>query len=466
MKHLYAALSDQHSEDADDYYTICKRNYEDKPPKTRHQAIIYTAIWEHECATPAKKIEEACQTINWYENEPPLPEKEVTRLVNLVLKTANIGALNLEDGQLCYIEKSPARPFLFGRDVIPLGTVSVIGGLGGSGKSMAVVEMMTASATQNTYANRPTTNQTCSLYLAFEDSQDELNARFSAVMANYSINDRDLVMKNAKAISLVGQSMPLVTMKGRNAVPTGFSELLIEKVLELKELTKTEQALLIIDHARLAATIDWNDAAQVTVLTQELHKIAHEANAAVVLIAHSPKNTASPDHEISQADIAGSSALVDNARYVGLVRGMNPKEAKDLGIKPEARNSYLKLECVKSNYSKTGLIGWFVKTSCPNHHVATHTYVEPCKTITAKEGDSADESKVIKYIRANPDLTLTDLRKRAGKGGALGMSDLKIRDIVNTLLEKGLLAHIPPTANYTKKTTPQFKGVLGVPSHV
>lgn len=309
-------------------------------------------------------------------------------------------------------------------------------------------------------------NGTCTLYLAFEDSQEELNARFSAVMMGYSQTQKDQVHKNVRAISLVGKQFQLIVMKGRSPLPTGLSNLLIEKILELKKLSGLSKAMLVIDHARLIAPIDWNDAAQVTAITQELHKIAHEASAAVVLIAHSPKNTASPDHEISQADIAGSSALVDNARYVGLVRGMSPKEAKDLGIKPEARSNYLKLECVKSNYSKTGLIGWFAKTSCPNHHVATHTYVEPYKTTPTKEGDSADESKVIKYIRANPNLTLTDLRKRAGKSGALGMSDLKIRGIVNELLEKGLLAHVPPTANYTKKTTPQFKGVLSVPSHV
>jgi len=308
--------------------------------------------------------------------------------------------------------------------------------------------------------------ETCSLYLAFEDSQKELNARFSAVMTGYSQVQKEQVAKNVRAISLVGKRFQLVAMQGRSPEPTGLSDLLIEKILELKDLSGLQKAMLVIDHARLVAPIDWNDATQVTILTQELHKIAHEADAAVVLIAHSPKNTASPDHEVSQADIAGSSALVDNARYVALVRGMSPKEAKDLGVKPDARGNYLKLECVKSNYSKSGLIGWFIKTSCPNHHVATHTYVEPIKTIPTKEGDSADESRIIKYIRQNPDLTLTDLRKRAGKNGVLGMSDLKIRDLVNTLLDKGLLVHMSPSANYTKKTTPQFKGVLGVSSHV
>lgn len=421
-----------------------------------------------------EKINAICKRLNEDLNNPALESTVVHQIINSVvsrsIRQKIINDLDLDidldKGNINYSLTSPARPFIFGRDVIPMNTLSVIGGLGGSGKSMAMVEMIGAAAIGDVYAKRSATGATCCLYLAFEDGQTELNARFSAVMTNYTSNQRELITKNVRAISMVGQRFQLIAIKNKNVEPTGLGDLLIEKLLELKGLAGLSNALLVIDHARLVASIEWNDAAQVTVLTQELHRIAYEAQAAVVLIAHSPKNTAAADHQVSQADIAGSSALVDNARYVGLVRGMSPSEAKELGIKPEARTNYLKLECIKSNYSKTGLIGWFLKTECKNHHVAMHTYVEPCKTSPIREGDSANESKIIKYVRANPDLTLTDLRKRAGKNGVLGMSDLKIRDVVNTLLEKGLLAHIPPTANYTKKTTPQFKGVLGVPSHV
>ncbi len=421
-----------------------------------------------------EQINVICHRLNEDLNSPTLESTVVNQIINSVISRSIrlkiISALDLDieldRGNIDYSTTSPVRPFLFGRDVIPMNTLSVIGGLGGSGKSMAMVEMMGAAAIGNVYSKRPATEATCCLYLAFEDSQIELNARFSAVMSNYTSNQRELITKNVRAISMVGQRFQLIAIKNKNLEPTGLGDLLIERLLELKSLTGLSNTLLVIDHARLVASIEWNDAAEVTILTQELHRIAYEAQAAVVLIAHSPKNTAAADHQVSQADIAGSSALVDNARYVGLVRGMSPSEAKDLGIKSEARTNYLKLECIKSNYSKTGLIGWFLKTECKNHHVATHTYVEPCKTIITREGDSANESRIIKYIRANPDLTLTDLRKRAGKNGVLGMSDLKVRDVVNTLLEKGLLAHIPPSANYTKKTTPQFKGVLGVSSHV
>lgn len=421
----------------------------------------------------AQEAESICLKLNDSINEPPLELSVVKKIIKPYKqhkereeKVKELGLnLDIQSGLLRYTNTSQKRSFLFGSDIVPMNTLSVIGGLGGSGKSQAVMQMIASSAIGSSYAGR-SSEMTCSLLLGFEDSQEEINARFSAIMGSFSISQRELVEKNVRALSLVGENFQLVCMKGRNAEATGFTDLLIEKILELKEITNLEKALLVIDHARLVASIDWNDAAQVTVLTRELHRISHEADTAVVLIAHSPKNTAAATHEISQADIAGSTALVDNARYVAIIKGMNTDEAKSFGIKAEARSNYLKYECVKTNYSSKPSPSWFIKVPCQNHQVATHDYVELHKPIPEKIGDNADESKIVKYIRTNPDLTLTDLRKRAGKEGVLGMSDLKIQRTVNELLEKGLLVHVPPSTNYSKKTTPNFKGVLGVSGHV
>jgi RecA-family ATPase len=237
-------------------------------------------------------------------------------------------------------------------------------------------------------------------------------------------------------------------------------------MIELKALTGLTRAMLVIDHARLVAMVDWNDAAQVTVLTRELHRIASEAESAVVLIAHSPKSTGAADHEISQADVAGSSALVDNARYVAIIKGMTAAEAKKLGVSEENRSNYVNFESVKSNYSPKGRVGWFKKVPCPNHHVATHEYVQLHKPIISRIGDTSEEAKVIKYVRANPDLSYTDLRARAGKKTELGLSDNQLMIATNGLLEKGLLKYVMPSLDYTKKITPNFKGVLAVANGV
>jgi RecA-family ATPase len=414
-------------------------------------------------------IEKICLSINQNIGNPPLEDAQVHMLIKKNVDTYNRKEklpeinfkLTLDSGILRYVESSPARDFLFGNDLIPLNTVSTLGGNGGTGKSMALSYMTAHSACELSFSDR-TATQVCSLVLAFEDDQNELNARYSAIMANFTDDQKALVEKNIRAISLVGQTMQLVTMNGRNAEATGISDLLIEKLLELKSKTGLSNALLVLDHARLIASLDWNDSGQVSVLTRELHKIAHEAEATVLLVAHSPKNTLAPNHATSQADIAGSSALVDNSRHVLIVRGMNSDEAKSLGIKDDHRKSYTKIECVKSNYSETGHIGWFKRDRALNHPVGTLTHVNLIKTTPTKVGDTTDESTLIKYIKANPDLTLTELRARAGKKTPLGLSDLTVQKLVNKLLNDGLLIYVEPSAGYTKKITNGFKGVLGV----
>jgi AAA domain len=437
---------------------------------TRKQAIIANAIWHANQDREFSSTLSICLGINKNFNHPPLGEHIVS---DLVLKTYEDSAqhlqgknskkfeLDLNSGRLTYVESSPARDFLFGSDLIPLHTVSIIGGNGGTGKSMALSYMTAHSACGLSFSDR-TATQVCSLVLAFEDDQNELNARYSAIMANFTDNQKTLVQENIRAISLVGKSMQLVTMKGRNTEATGMSDILIEKLLELKSKTGLSNALLVLDHARLVATLDWNDSGQISVLTRELHKIAHEAEATVLLVAHSPKTTLSANHVTSQADIAGSSALVDNLRHILIVRGMNQDEAKSLGIKEDHRKQYTKIECVKSNYSETGHIGWFKRDRALNHPVGTLTHVNLVKTTPTKIGDTADESKLIKYIKANSDLTLTELRARAGKKTPLGLSDLVVQKLVNKLLNDGLLIYVEPSASYTKKRTNGFKGVLGV----
>ncbi|MBT8541218.1 AAA family ATPase [Polynucleobacter paneuropaeus] len=419
------------------------------------------------------KLEEVLIKINQNLNEPPLSDDQVRKIIFKELRDQGhakfIDAapikLDLADGQLSYVSNSPRRQFLFGYDIIPMNTLSVLAGLGGGGKTQAVIQMMVASATGESYAER-SCSPTCSMLLGFEDSREEINARFSATMEYCSADQRALVEKNVRAISLIGADFQLVTLKGRIPETTGYADLLIQKMIELKSLTGLARAMLVIDHARLVAMIDMNDAAQTTILTRELHRIASEAEAAVVLIAHSPKSTGAADHEISQADVAGSSALVDNARYVAIIKGMTAAEAKKLGINEDERNNYVNFESVKSNYSPKGKVGWFKKSPCPNHHVATHQFVKLNKPIISRIGDTSEEAKVIKYVRANPDLSYTDLRARAGKKTDLGLSDNQLMVATNGLLEKGLLKYVMPSIDYSKKITPNFKGVLVVANEI
>ena len=107
-------------------------------------------------------IEEVCLGINQNLNDPPLESYIVREIIEGLASKAvrkkiisNLGfEISLGEGVISYSVSTPARPFLFGNDIIPLGTLSVIGGLGGSGKSMAMVEMIGAAAIGGAYANR------------------------------------------------------------------------------------------------------------------------------------------------------------------------------------------------------------------------------------------------------------------------------------------------------------------------
>lgn len=110
----------------------------------------------------AEQVEEISMRLNEDLNNPPLKSDVVSRIVRSLISKASrqqaIGDLGLDislnEGVISYSASTPGRPFLFGNDVIPLGTLSVIGGLGGSGKSMAMIEMIGAAAIGGAYANR------------------------------------------------------------------------------------------------------------------------------------------------------------------------------------------------------------------------------------------------------------------------------------------------------------------------
>lgn len=126
------------------------------------QRILENArrMLRQDCSGP--DIEDVCLGINQNLNDPPLEARLVREIIGSLTTSAarkkvidDLGFdIDLNNGIISYSASTPARSFLFGNDVIPMGTLSVIGGLGGSGKSMAMVEMIGAAAIGGNYANR------------------------------------------------------------------------------------------------------------------------------------------------------------------------------------------------------------------------------------------------------------------------------------------------------------------------
>lgn len=413
-----------------------------------------------------QEIELGCIGFNQQKINPPLPLEKVLDIAKRyeaqplqTNATEPMGAahsskkefeLDLNLGLIKLVASSPKRPFIGGEDIIPLGTYSALAGLGGIGKTNAVISLAAQASIGGSFAGR-LCKETCVLMLACEDSEAEINARFCAAIESLPKDKQEQALKNIRVFSLVGQDIHMVKMVGRNAEPTGKSAALIEAANRLKEQTGVERCLVIIDHARMIASVDWNDSAQATVFTREMQHIASETGAGLVVLTHTNKNSMRADHIASQGDVSGSSAIVDNARWVVLVNTMGDADAKSLGIPLEAKQNYVSLEIVKTNYCAMGRIGWFLKRTVKHHSVAVLDHIELAKPTTSKPGDNALEKRLIEYLKTHPGLTINKLKGFAGTKGPFKASEKLVVCAVQELIGKDMVKLEAPSDERRKE---------------
>jgi hypothetical protein len=211
--------------------------------------------------------------------------------------------------------------------------------------------------------------------------------------------------------------------------------------------------LIIIDHARLAMDGDPNDAAHVTQLTRALTHVAQATKAAVVLICHSPKSVLSKDSDqINAADIAGSSAFVDNARSAFMLYGMRAKDAKSYGVSESDAKKYVKFECVKANYAPTGSVWWFERKTLDDWQTAILQPINLIRPMFAPGQAKAQLRKnILDYITATPGKSQRQLRNMAGKTRHFGASERELTAALEALISEGRLSLRKPTLDERKK---------------
>jgi DNA-binding transcriptional ArsR family regulator len=194
----------------------------------------------------------------------------------------------------------------------------------------------------------------------------------------------------------------------------------------------------------------------VTQLTRVLTNIAKQTGAAVVLIAHSPKSVLGKEgDEINAADIAGSSAFVDNSRAAFMAYGMRKEEAKHHHIAEEDRSSYVRLAAVKANYASSGGGYWFKRVVLPNWEVAVLDSVSLHSPAPfQRKSVTALRDRILEELRKKPGgVTARNLRDKSGTTGVLKASEAAVRREIEAMKEAGLVELRKPTVAELK----QFK---------
>ena len=231
---------------------------------------------------------------------------------------------------------------------LPVGEVMVVSGAGGMGKSQLALEVAVAAATGGTALGirehapiwlDPTEGP--ALFVSYEDRVPILRDRAAAISTRHDHN-RDLLNRLHLADDYPPIWQTSDTLIGAKSGPAeGWNRLVVD-------VARSRPSLIIIDPASVA--LEGNpisEIAPVRAFMLALRRLGDWAQAAVILVAHSPKSGRTAGAGASSADaIAGSGAWYDAARMV-LTLTRPPQDSEQRMI----------LTAAKCQYSAPGPLG-------------------------------------------------------------------------------------------------------------
>ena len=189
-------------------------------------------------------------------------------------------------------QETPPREWII-KDVIPRGSVTLLGGDGGVGKSMLAKQLCVAMATGTAWLNQQVKKE-AALFLSAEDDHDELWRRFSDICRHTGVNFADLAGDpyNAErppliARSLAGENAIFATPEGRSNVlkPTKFFEE-IEEYLTKIAMPHRHPKLVVLNSLADFFGGNENDRSQARQFIGLLRGLCTIHKTTVVVLAH------------------------------------------------------------------------------------------------------------------------------------------------------------------------------------
>ena len=343
----------------------------------------------------------------------------------------------------------PPRRWLV-NERLPLDVVGILAAAGGTGKSMATLQLAVSVATGWPWLDQEMGEPGSVLMLSAEDDRDEVHRRLAAVLELYSY-DADPFAADAFAdyhaqvserlfiFDRVGDDNRLTAKIDRETIPTGFADRVVETAAQMPEPPK----LIVLDPLARFDGGDPNDNSDGTRLIEAAERI-RKATGATVLLPHHVAKGSLRDSQAGQEAVRGASGLVDGARWVGMLASMKPDQAKEYGIDRDDAGQYVLFNTPKANYSapwpgiwlKRRSGGALVPTSLTPQKEAARdrhsedAYAETLPRILHKVREAAQNGEPITRRR---------LRDYAGAGGIFGVGDQSLRAMIERAIDEGHL---------------------------
>ena len=244
---------------------------------------------------------------------------------------------------------------------IPRGKVGVIGGFGGSGKSMAVMHLALSIASgKNTLMRcynggvlmpNPVTHKVALLF----GEEDEAGCLYRLKCQLDKMNLRGnyhSFINNLKIIPLATAG-DVSLVHGRNRDETGMEPEHRYKLLEktLIEASPDGYDLIVVDPLSHFGGLDFeNDNGMAVRLMRKLTQLTTLKGSPTVLgVHHSPKGA--KNNRLDDA-LRGSSALKDNSRWVGIIRRINEDTEGLTSMTTSQGHRVIELVTAKTNYTE------------------------------------------------------------------------------------------------------------------
>jgi len=252
----------------------------------------------------------------------------------------------------------PPRRFLL-EPLMPLGTVGLVVGPGGVGKSLTLLDLCIQVATPvcSGDGNRdhvpgplggaiPPDARGASVFLTLEDDRAEIHRRAVA------LDPRD-TRSGVPCYIIPGLDLPdfdpiLVTAEGRAAALTEFAETGLDNLLgNIAVAAGRPVRLLVLDPAGDFLDVDENDATYVKLFMRRLRVMAVRHGCTIILLGHVAK-----DLDVEGPSMRGSSAWVANSRFAYALWRPPTTEAQKLARKLNVTADQLVLgNLIKANHA-------------------------------------------------------------------------------------------------------------------
>lgn len=361
-------------------------------------------------------------------------------------------------------QEPPPRQWLV-RDVLPLGLVGVLGAAGGTGKSMAMLQLAVGICTGLPWLGMQVDQDHTGavLMLSTEDDRDEIHRRLHSVLNYYRTHlcvypqfdgewsqHEANIRKRLFVFDRVGEDN-LLTRKSMGE--TCRTEL-AERVIRTAQASEEPARLIVLDPLSRFDGGDPNDNADGTRLIEAAEHI-RKSTGATVLLPHHVSKASMKDTAAGQEALRGASGLVDGARWVGLLRGMSDDQAKHYGVDEEDVIRFVRFAVPMANYGPNQGGTWMERWAGGVLVPADLKRQPDAKT--AQRGEDAYAEilpKIVEKVRGAQEkgepLTRRRLRDYAGASGIFGVGDQRLRGMVERAIDEGsIVEHDAPSGHGT-----------------